>query len=207
MNSLGFIVKFSLIWVLLICAGCDKPSVKVEKLPDNAVILAFGDSLTYGTGASEAQDYPAILSELLDLEVINDGVPGELSHQGAKRLAEALDDYQPDLLVLIHGGNDLLRGVPKQKINENLSGMIHLAKQRQIDVVLLGVPVPRLFLLQSAELYGAVAADMNVPADLDTLPLILSDNALKSDPIHPNDQGYRLLAENIRQLLIDAGAI
>ena len=85
--------------------------------------------------------------------------------------------------------------------------MINEAQQRNIKVVMLGVPKFNLFLLSSAEIYQQVAEEYKVPVDLESLPHILSDNALKSDTIHPNDQGYRLMAENIYELLVEAGAL
>ena len=194
--------------IYLILSACGQPAAPVyEKISDDAVILAFGDSLTYGAGASESTSYPSILSALSQHKVINAGVSGEISRNGLRRLPALLDQYQPELLILIHGGNDLLRRIPQQQIAGNLRQMIHEARQRNIKVVMLGVPSPQLFLLSSADLYQQVAAEQQVPVDLETLPNILGDNALKSDRIHPNSDGYRLMAENIFSLLVATGAL
>jgi acyl-CoA thioesterase I len=186
--------------------GCNKPPASLAKLPDNAVILAFGDSLTYGTGASSKHDYPNVLAELTHREVINEGVPGEISADGLKRLPDLLDEYQPKLLILIHGGNDIIKKIPTQITEKNIEGMIAAAKSRNINVLIMGVPEPGLVLLESAPFYQAVAEQADVLADMDTLPSILGDNDLKSDLIHPNDSGYRQMANNIYKLLKDAGA-
>ena len=199
--------KSLLLAIFLFLSACSESSKTLTKLPEDAVILAFGDSLTYGTGASVGHDYPSILAELTAREVINKGVPGEISGDGLKRLPELLDEYQPQLLILIHGGNDMLQHIPGQQTADNLKQMITEANNRDIEVVLLGVPSFNLFTLNSADFYQTVAETRQIPVDLDTLPHILGDNNLKSDMIHPNDAGYQLMANNIFNLLKQAGAI
>jgi lysophospholipase L1-like esterase len=199
--------KFFIYLIILFLSACNKPNPVFEKLSPDAVILAFGDSLTYGSGASENADYPAILSTLSSHEIINAGIPGEISQNGLTRLPDLLDEHQPELLILIHGGNDMLRRIPQQQTSDNLKQMINEARLRNIKVVLLGVPEFNLFLLSSAEFYQQVADEQKVPIDLETLPNILSTNSLKSDAIHPNNEGYQLMAENIYRLLVDSGAL
>ena len=82
--------KWMLGLLLLCCTSCNNPEPMLNKLPDDAVILAFGDSLTYGTGATKKHDYPYVLAELTGRDVINAGVPGELSSGGRHRLAGLL---------------------------------------------------------------------------------------------------------------------
>ncbi len=201
MNRLIFIL------LILLPSACEKTTPVYQKLSDEAVILAFGDSLTYGTGASEAADYPNILSQLSQRTIINAGIAGETTQTGLYRLPELLIEHQPELLILIHGGNDILRKIPEDKITNNLKQMIQLAQQQNIKVIMLGVPEPKLFNLTSAAFYQQVATDLNIPIDLDTIPEILGNNRLKSDTIHPNDQGYQLMAKNIYQLLQTSGAL
>ncbi|MCK4840484.1 MAG: arylesterase [Methylococcales bacterium] len=199
--------KILILFITLALSACEKNSPVFDKIADDAVILAFGDSLTYGTGSSQDADYPAILSTLSTHEVINAGIPGEISQSGRRRLPALLDQYQPELLILIHGGNDILRKMPKQQTADNLAHMINEAKQRNIKVIMLGVPKPGLFLMDSAEFYQQVAESHKVPIDLDTLPNILGSSDLKSDTIHPNNQGYQLMAEKIFNLLLKTGAL
>lgn len=199
--------KWMIGFILFFCISCNKSEPMLNKLPEDALILAFGDSLTYGTGATKDHDYPYILSELTGREVINAGVPGEISSEGMQRLPELLDEYEPDLLILIHGGNDFLRKIPADQIRENLKAMLAEAKQRNIPVVLVGVPELGLILLHSAEIYSEIAEAEHVPVDLEVLPDILSSNALKSDMVHPNDQGYQQLAQSIANLLRQQGAL
>ncbi len=203
MNTLARLA--TLLLALLLLAGCGEPA-RLEPLPADAVVLAFGDSLTAGSGAGEASAYPAVLETLIDRRVINAGVPGEESAEGRERLPSLLARHRPGLLILCHGGNDLLRKRGKQQLADNLEAMIATARERGIGVVLVGVPKPGV-LLDDAELYRDVAESTGVVYEGDALESILSDRDLKSDTIHPNAAGYRRLAEAIAAKLREAGAI
>lgn len=192
--------------LILLLLGCGKPQQTLDKLPQDAVILAFGDSLTYGSGASNGQDYPSVLAGLSGKEVVNEGVPGETSGDGVRRLPGLLDEYRPDLLILIHGGNDFLKKIAQDVTEKNIESMVSGAKRRGIRVFLVGVPEPALFLMRSSSLYEKIAEKYGIPFNVNTLPSILGDNTLKSDPVHPNDRGYRLLAEQLYGALTEAGA-
>ncbi len=180
---------------------------ELPRLANDAVILAFGDSLTHGTGAAPDESYPAVLMELTGRQVINAGVPGEVSAEGARRLPSLLDRHRPDLLILCHGGNDLLRKLGRDRLAANLRSMVEAARSRDIPVVLIGVPEPTVFMMSSAKVYGTLADELELPFEAKLLPAIESDSALKSDPIHPNAAGYRKLAEGIAAFLQETGAI
>ncbi len=191
---------------LALLSACGQSVPALPPLASEDVVLAFGDSLTYGTGAERQESYPAVLSELIGREVINAGQPAELSEAGLERLPALLDRYQPALLLLCHGGNDLLRRKPTGQAEQNLRQMVFLARARGIPVVLVGVPSPGLW-LSSADYYKKIATDLGLPYEGEVLPEILGKNGLKSDMVHPNSDGYRLLAESIAELLRKAGAV
>lgn len=149
------ILKATLVLLTLTLVACSDEA-KLSRLPADAVILAFGDSLTHGNGASRGESYPAVLEGLSGRRVINEGISGEVSEAGLKRLPALLDKHQPDLMILCHGGNDFLRKKDMGLLESNLQEMISLALSRDIDVVMLGVPKPGIF-LSSAELYERVA--------------------------------------------------
>ncbi len=113
--------------LFLLLSACGDDMQSISKLPDDAIILAFGDSLTYGTGAKDDESYPVVLQELTHLKVINAGIPGEESESGLYRLSELLEQYKPQLLILCHGGNDLLRKKNIIKMESNIRAMIKLA--------------------------------------------------------------------------------
>ena len=190
---------------LLLLSACGQQA-KLPPLAPDAVVLAFGDSLTYGTGANDEQSYPAQLARITGRRVVREGVPGEVSATGLARLPAVLDEHQPRLLILCHGGNDFLRRLPKAQAAENLRAMIRLAKDRGIEVLLIGTPEIG-FTLTPPEFYAEIANQFGIPYEGDVITKILRNGELKSDQIHPNAQGYRLMAERVADLLKKAGAI
>ena len=106
------------------------------------MVLAFGDSLTYGTGATEEESYPAQLERLIGRRVVRAGVPGEVTAQALERLPGALDEHSPRLMLLCIGGNDFLRRLGTAQAEANVRAMVKLARQRGVDVGLIGTPEP-----------------------------------------------------------------
>jgi lysophospholipase L1-like esterase len=178
----------------------------LPRLVAGDVVLAFGDSLTYGVGAHRNQAYPAVLQTLLGKPVINAGVPGETTAEGLKRLPQTLDKHQPKILLLCLGGNDLLRGRPRTEITQNLRTMVALSRERNVAVVLVGVPEPRLF-GGTAEFYEQIAEEFGLPYESGIINEVLRDPSLKSDAIHGNASGYRRIAEALLGLLRKSGAV
>lgn len=202
----GVLASLALIVASLALVACGDPPPQLSPLPRDAVILAFGDSLTRGTGADNGASYPAVLATLTGHTVINAGIPGELSAAGLNRLPGVLQATNPQLLILCHGGNDMLRKRSPEHLATNLREMIALARQRGVEVMLVGVPRPGL-LLGTADVYRDIARSMRVPLEADVLADILGDAGLKSDPIHPNAAGYRVMAEAVHALLRATAAL
>jgi acyl-CoA thioesterase-1 len=191
--------------LLLLGAACgDGP--RLTKLSGDAVVLAFGDSLTFGTGANEDESYPAQLEKLIGLRVVRAGVPGEVTAQALARLPGALDEHSPRLLLLCIGGNDFLRRTGNRQAEANVREMVKLATGRGIGVLLIGTPEPGLAPSPPA-FYAAVAKEHRIPYEAGAITEVLRDASLKSDPVHPNARGYRLIAERIAATLKKSGAI
>lgn len=190
----------------LLLAGCGGGPQQAALAPD-ATLLAFGDSLTAGTGARADSAYPAVLDGLLTQRVVNAGVPGETTAGGLARLPEALAAHRPALVLLCLGGNDLLRKLDPAQAKANLAAMIRMIHASGARVVLLGVPEFGLLRLTPPAFYGELAAEFDLPYEGEALPRILADRALKADPIHPNAAGYRELAAAVHALLRESGAI
>jgi len=196
----------ALLLVLAALGAACGDSPKLAPLAADAVVLAFGDSLTYGTGASEAQSYPAQLEAIIGRRVVRDGVPGEVSAQALARLPEALEAHRPQLLILCIGGNDFLRNLGKAQVEANVRRMIFLAQERGTGVLLIGTPEKGLLLTPPA-FYADLAKQAGIPYEGKVIGEILRKSELKSDPIHPNAQGYRLIAERIAERLRKSGAL
>ena len=191
---------------IALLAACNSAQPPLRPLSSDAVILAFGDSLTYGTGAGQSSSYPTFLGKLTGLNVVGAGVPGEVSAEGLQRLPALLEKHRPQLVIVCHGGNDMIRKLDQQVLGDNLRSMIETARTHDAEVLMVGVPQPRL-LLSTAEVYREIAEELGVPLEDEALPTILSNRALKSDTIHPNAAGYQRLAEAIAELLARTGAI
>ena len=202
-QSLVFALLTIVTSAFLIACSSDATS---PHLTNDAVILAFGDSLTFGSGAARAESYPAVLERLIGRRVVNAGVPREVSGEGVSRLPEVLDREKPALLILCHGGNDMLRLLNQRQTADNLRAMIRLALDRRIAVVLIAVPFPGVS-LSPPSFYREIAGEMGLPIEENTVSTILSDGSLRSSYIHPNAEGYRRLAESIAALLRKSGAV
>jgi|SRR5882724_4778506 len=202
----GELMRRAALAALVLLTACGGGQPKLARLAPDAVVLAFGDSLTFGVGANPSESYPARLEALIGRKVISSGVPGETSAGGLARLPAALEEARPQLVILCEGGNDFLQKLDEAQAASNLSAMIRLAKARGAQVVLIAVPKPGL-LPSPADFYAAVAKEFAVPHEETALRKILTDNALKSDLVHPNAAGYARLAEAIAALLRKTGAV
>ncbi len=201
-------IFLSLIILLLsiFLVAYDKPP-QLTPLATDDTILAFGDSLTYGTGVdSSTQSYPAVLQSLIKHKVINAGIPGEVSAAGLKRLPLVLKTTKPKLVILGHGANDILRKQNIEQIEQNLGKMITLIQQSGAQVILMAVPDFNLT-LQPADFYQRVAEQYALPIENNIISKIERKISLKSDSVHPNAKGYTLIAEKLALLLEDRGAI
>jgi len=174
--------------------------VKIMPLQEGSVVLAFGDSITFGTGAPKDASYPSLLQRELKLNVVNAGVPGELISEGALRLPGLLEEHMPSLVMICHGGNDILRGREDELIEKDLAAMAEMVKATPADLVIIGVPRPGLGLMVP-DFYEKVAERYGALYEGQILRKILSKPELKSDLIHPNAKGYELMAKALAQLV------
>lgn len=199
----------SLTWVfasLLLLVACQSTEPTLKPLTSQDVILAFGDSLTYGTGSTGGASYPAALQKLIGFTVINAGEPGEETSGGRLRIKEALEKYHPTLVILCLGGNDMLRKRREELIIANLKAIIRDIQSVGAEVMLIAVPSATLT-LSVPGFYKALGKEFQIIVDESTLRSLLKDPALKSDYIHLNNAGYRALAEAIARTLKQAHAI
>ncbi len=189
--------------MLLLC-GCG--SDEFTPLSRQATILAFGDSLTVGVGTTSNNSYPTVLAELTSMRVIGSGVSGETTSEGLIRLAGVLEQTNPDFVILLEGGNDILRNVNADSIKSNLKAMISLARGYGAEVLLVGVPEKKL-LSSVAPLYQEIAAEDNVVLIDDLIGDLMRKPGYKSDAVHLNKAGYRALAKSVFDAMKRDGAL
>jgi len=194
------------LFLFLFLFACTNTQHTLSRLPDDAVILAFGDSITSGVGAPPGESYPEILQRLINIKVIKSGIPGETSGEGLVRLPGELALHKPRLILLCLGGNDLLRRMDLEITARNVSRMVQMIRNSGAEVVIIGVPKPGL-VLSTARFYITISEDMGVPLEGSLLPDILADSKLRADPIHPNAEGYHHLAQGLAAFLRKSGAV
>lgn len=191
---------------LALAYGCGGSVPKLARLAPADVIVAFGDSLTFGTGASEAESYPAVLAQLIARKVVRAGVPGEVTEGGLARVQEVIDEHKPKLMIVCLGGNDMLRKVDETQTKANLRTLIKTIQAQGISVVLVGVPKPAL-VTRAPPFYEEIAKEFGLPYEGKIVTDVLYTPEQKSDSIHPNAKGYRRMAEALAALLKKAGAV
>ena len=190
--------------IVLFFTACDR--IELNLIPADGIILAFGDSLTVGVGTKKSKSYPSVLAELSGRKVINAGVSGETTTKGLERLRHILANTNVSLLILLEGGNDILRNQNLKETKNNLAHMIEIAQSYGIDVVLVGVPENKLF-SDVAPFYEELAQEYTLVYEADVISDLLWQPKYKSDAIHFNTEGYRQLALSLHALLVKHGAL
>jgi lysophospholipase L1-like esterase len=201
MRYYGLLLGLTLLQLSACSSGPTLPPLAAD-----GVVLAYGDSLTFGTGAEADQSYPAVLSKLIGRRVVNAGIPGEITAEGLARLGGTLEREKPALVILCHGANDLMQGMDRRRTADNLRAMLAMIRQRGAAAVLVSVPAIGLS-LEPPPFYDQVAAEAGIPCERKVLPRILGTRSLKSDIVHPNAAGYRAMAESFADLLRRSGAL
>lgn len=187
--------------------GCSNEPTQAA-LPAGSTVVALGDSLTYGYGATSETSYPTVLAELTKWRVINAGVNGNTSADVLDRV-EDIVKQTPDLVLLGVGGNDVLQRIPPETTRANINATVDALKSANIDVVLIAEPyfsTSALFGKASDNpLYKDIAKAQEVPLYSGGWSAILSDDTLKSDRIHANAVGYRQFAQGLYEYLKEEG--
>src|SRR5262249_48755197 len=134
-----------------------------------------------------------------DVPIKNLGVPGNTTQDGLNRLNQALE-LQPKVVLLCLGGNDSLQSVPSEKTFANLGTIIDRFQQSGSFVVLIGVHSASLR-DKNETLFKKLAKEKGAFYIPDILDGVLGSPNLMSDYIHPNEAGYRAIAERLGMLL------
>jgi len=176
------------VFFLISCNGPDATTLSGDN------IICFGDSLTYGTGASRDRSYPAQLSKMIGRPIINTGVPGDTTSRALERLAEDVLDQSPRIVLITLGGNDLKNGVNKNTAFKNLKAIIEAIQAEGGLVILGGI---KFVVLDKGygEMYKNLAKETGIILVPNVLKGLIGRDKYMSDPIHPNGDGYAIMAE------------
>lgn len=183
-------------------AGCGRRTLLGRAVPAGSTVLALGDSLTFGTGATPETSYPTVLAELSGWQVVNAGVPGDTSAQALARLPALLQEHKPALVLVSIGGNDLLRRLPDADTRANLQRICELVQGAGAQVLVLAVPRPSVasaFIgsLSDHPMYAEVSTALKLPLHAQGWASVLADESLRSDQIHANARGYAQMARSV----------
>jgi len=159
-------------------------------------IICFGDSVTFGYGVNPGEDYPTALTKLLEKPAINAGVDGDTSALGLERLKKDVLDKDPYLVLVEFSGNDFIKKVPIDLTISNIKEMIRQIQAAGAMTVIVDISAGffmREYRLKLAELTRQTGS-IFIPAVLNG---ILTNPSMKSDFMHPNVHGYKIVAQRV----------
>ncbi len=187
------------------------PTVAQSPARRQQIIVCFGDSLTAGYGAPAGQSYPDFLeSDLIEQglhpRILNRGVSGATSKDALDQLPAVLA-LHPNIAVVEFGANDGLRGAPASLIQANLGTIIQALQQAHVRVILTGIYMPPNYGPDYVQQFNAIYPALARKYKVLLMPFILKDvygvpGLMSGDGIHPNGEGYQVIARNIMQLLL-----
>lgn len=172
------------------------------------VILAVGDSLTFGHGVSKDESWPQKLEAKLskngfpEVKVINAGVSGATTASGEQTLRFHLKRQKPDLIIYGLGANDGLRGLDPSATEANIRNFVKKVKKKNIKLLLLGMKAPPNYGSEYPQKFEASFQKIAKEEKLPFLPFFLNGVAgqkqyNQADGIHPNEKGYDIITETI----------
>lgn len=176
---------------MLLFRGGDEPIANVGS--SGKSVVAFGDSLVEGVGSTKGNDFVSELSRRAGVPIVNMGRSGDTTEDGLARVDDVLR-REPKVVIVLLGGNDFLRKVPKAETFRNLGRIIERLQGGGAAVVLLGVR-GGVFADEYDSEFRALAKRYRTGFVPDVLKGVITERSLMSDAIHPNDKGYERIAE------------
>ena len=181
--------------LMIFHAGCTRINVaNLESRGKN--IICFGDSLTKGKGVEVNQSYPAELAKMTNCPVINGGINGDVSSEAVKRVASDVLDREPLLVIIEFGGNDYLNKIPLEETVKNVEEMIKLIQAKGAMVAIVDISNV-LFMGEYRQEFQRLSKKYRAIFIPRILEDIVTDEQLKSDAIHPNARGYKIIAYRV----------
>ena len=188
--------------LLVTLAGCGRDKKTAQPVPPGSTVLALGDSLTFGTGASAETCYATVLTGLTGWNVVNAGVPGDTSAQALARLPALLAEHQPKLVIVSIGGNDFLRKLPESDTRAHVHAICKQSLDAGAQVLLVAVPratvAAALGQMTDHALYAEVAKDLKIPLQREAWGEVLAQPDLRADAVHANARGYAQFARSVQ---------
>lgn len=187
-------IRFFLIFTVALSFGARAESYKV---------LVLGDSISAAYGISEQDGWVSLAEKQLrkegfDVTFTNASISGDTTGGGLRRLPDALDRFNPDLLVIELGGNDGLRGYPTNALQKNLESMAEIATEHGAQVLIQGMMIPSNYGAAYLKLFAKAFEEAATKTNSLFLPFLLQPiaqdrNYFQSDGIHPTAEAQPLL--------------
>ena len=181
-----------------------------SQLLNAKTIVILGDSLTEGYQLAREEAFPHLVELALkkagkEVKVINAGSSGATSASGLKRLDWYLK-AKPEILILVLGANDGLRGLKPQDTEKNLSVVIEKAQAQGIQVVLGGMQMPTNYGVEYRKEFAAIYPRLSQKYKTKLIPFILEGVGGKPemnlpDGIHPNARGHQVMSQTVLKSL------
>ncbi len=177
-----------------------KPEIKnIDSRGKN--IICFGDSITWGYGADPGEDFPAQLARMFSYPVINAGIDADTTPEAARRFDADVMNREPLLVIVALGGNDFLKKVPMEVTMKNVAKMIDTAQGQGAIVAVADISAGMFLKEYRAEFYK-LAREKQTIFIPSILGGIITNPSLKSDFIHPNAAGYKIIAQKVYRAII-----
>lgn len=161
-------------------------------------IICYGDSITFGYGVNPGEDYPTALVKMVNRPVINAGVDGDTSTEGLQRITKDVLEKEPYIVLIEFTGNDFLKKVPMERTISNIREMIRQIQDRGAITAIVDVSAG-LFLIEYRIRLAILARQTGsifIPAVLNG---IITNPSMKSDFMHPNASGYKIVAARVHR--------
>lgn len=162
-------------------------------------VVAFGDSLIQGVGSSFENDFVSVLAKRIGQPIVNLGHSGDNTFEALARIDEIFK-YNPRIVIVLFGGNDYIDRVPKNQTFSNLEKIVALIQSKGAAVLLLGIRGGLLTDAYNSD-FTAFARSHGVGFVPDVLDGLFGDGRYMSDAVHPNDAGYKLIADKVEPIL------
>ncbi|MFA3790105.1 arylesterase [Aliiglaciecola sp. SL4] len=195
--------------VILLLSISDHLQAQQVDNPQAVKILILGDSLSAAYGLTQEQGWVSLLQNAWQnhgINVVNAAISGETTDGALARLPRLLEQHTPTHLYIELGGNDGLQGHPVKKMRDNIQGMIDIAQQQGITIILQQMQIPTNYGRRYNQMFTGMFTDLSEQNDIPLIPFFLQDIALdkslmQKDGIHPNLQAQPMIADYMQQQL------
>ena len=170
-------------------------------------IMVFGDSLSAGYGLPQGKGWVDLLQQRLEREryadrVVNASISGESTLGGRNRLADALAQHRPRIVILELGANDGLRGQSLDAMRENLIAMARACREAKAKVLLVGMRIPSNYGPDYTEKFHASFVTVSNKTQAPLVPFLFEGFAgerdrFQADGIHPDADAQPRMLDNV----------